>query len=131
MKTYEKGITLIEIMIVAAVLAIVITIAVPILMDSGDTATQGVMNNNIETIRLFQEDHRLAERSYVAGVYRPTGTTDFSLRDRLGWEPRVQNDTITYTVTCGTAIPSTNFCTVADGYTVTATDGTITVTRTF
>ena len=117
-------------MIVAVILAIVTTIAVPILMDSGDTAIQGV-TNNIETIRLFQEDHRLAERSYVAGVYRPTGTTDFSLRDRLGWEPRVQNDTITYTVTCGTAIASTNFCTVVDGYTVTATDGTITVTQTF
>ena len=117
-----KGFSLIELMIAAGVLAIILAIALPMYTDYVDTARVGVMNNNVETVRLFEEDYRLSEGEYIAGTYDPAdpGAAD-GLKTVLGWEPRTGEDTITYVVVLA-----------GTGFTVTATDSSgETVTKTY
>ena len=121
--TRAKGFSLIELMIAAGVLAIVLAIALPMYTDYMVTARVGVMNNNIETVRLFEEDYRLSEGEYIEGTYNSADPDAVGgLKALLGWEPRTGDDSITYVVDD----VSTN------GFTVTATDESgATVTKTY
>mgnify|MGYP001427698800 FL=1 len=109
----SSGVSLIELMIAVAVIGIVSAIAIPMFSDYSDTARQGVMRNNIETIRLFEEERKLSEGAYVAGTYDPADPDDAAgLKTVLGWEPRTTDDNITYVIDNVTS----------NGYRVTATD---------
>jgi len=122
--SYSKadGFSLIELMIAAGVLGIILAIALPIYTDYMDTARVGVMNNNVETVRLFEEDYRLSEGTYVAGTYDPADPDAVGgLKAELGWEPRTGDDSITYVVALS-----------GSGFTVTATnDSGETITKTY
>ena len=118
-----KGFSLIELMMALGVLGVILAIALPLYTDYMDTARVGVMSNNIETIRLFEEDYQLSEGTYIAGTYNPADPDAAGgLKAVLGWEPRTQNDSITYVVDNASA----------SGFRVTATDDTgETVTKTY
>lgn len=94
-----RGFSLIELMVAAGILAIISAIAIPLYTDYIETARLGVMSTNIETIRLFEEDYRLSEGTYIAGTYNPADPdAGGGLKAVLGWEPRTQEDSITYVV---------------------------------
>jgi prepilin-type N-terminal cleavage/methylation domain-containing protein len=119
------GFSLIELMMTVAILGLVSAIAFPMYRDYVVTARQGVMRENIESIRLFEESFRLEERAYIAGTYSPADPDNANgLKNRVGWEPRTEKDTITYVVTCGTVSVAPR-CTVAGGYKVVGTDSDV------
>lgn len=93
----QRGFTLIELMITVALVAIVSAIAYGAYSGYTDTAGESVLRNNIESIRVFQEDARLRTGAYVAGTY-DVGGGDTSLTTNLGWQPNDGSDDIVYVV---------------------------------
>ena len=122
-KATSRGFTLIEMMITVAVLGILAAISFSQYQDYVTSARVAVMNDGIQSIRLFQEDRKLREGEFVEGTYDPSdpGAAD-GLSDPgvLDWNPRAAQDVITFVVTCATDATSPE-CTRTSGYTVTAT----------
>ncbi len=111
----NKGITLIEMMIVVAILAIVSAIAVPAYTGYITTSRTGECANEVAAIRLAEEEFILNNNVYIAGTLDGT-TADVLLQDNLVG---------LYTASATAAGPNTN-CTYAvvlagGGYTITAT----------
>lgn len=118
----QGGFSLMELMLVVGILGIILAVGIPMYSGYIATAREGVMKENIQTIRAFEEEYRLRERRYISGTYDPANPdVAGGLKDRLGWEPRTSKDDITYEITCGTVATAPE-CTVKDGYTVKATD---------
>ncbi|MDZ7686898.1 MAG: prepilin-type N-terminal cleavage/methylation domain-containing protein [Gammaproteobacteria bacterium] len=119
-----QGVTLIELMIALAIIGIVAAVAAPFITGYVGTSREAVLRDNIKTIRLFQEEYRLRNRSYVEGTYDPSNPDAAGgLKDLTGWEPGTDKDLITYAVACDTdtsdaADPD---CIRSSGYSVTAT----------
>lgn len=110
---HSDGFTLVELLITVAIIGVLSAVAIPYFTDYVDTASEGVMRTNMETIRLFEEDYRLSEGTYVAGTYDPANPNAAGgLKSKLGWEPRTTGDLITYVVDNVSA----------SGYRITATD---------
>lgn len=119
----QTGVSLIELMVAAGIIGIITAIALPMYQDYVATAQQGAMVENMNSIRLFQEEERLSEGAYAAGTYNPADPDAAGgLTDLIGWAPRTATDEITYVVDNVTA----------NGFRITAThsDGT-TVQRDF
>jgi prepilin-type N-terminal cleavage/methylation domain-containing protein len=117
MNARSKGFTLIELMIVVAIMVIIAAVALPLYTGYIRTARIGALVDNIATIETFQEDYRLRTGAYQPGVYN--GAPDANLLV-LGWQPQ-SNDGTVYTITVA-----------GNTYNVTATDAAgTTVCRTF
>ena len=116
-----QGMSLIEVMIVISIMAVVLFIAVPQYQNYVDSGRVSVLNRNIQSIRLMQEERRNDLGEYIEGEYVPGGTS--TLTTRLGWAPRTDADLVTYRVVC--TIDGSNStdgeCARSSGYTVTAT----------
>jgi prepilin-type N-terminal cleavage/methylation domain-containing protein len=105
-----RGFTLIELMIAVAIIALLSAIALPLYNGYVQTSREGVLLNNIASIRVFQEDALLRTGAYVPGNYDVAGG-DTSLSDPpLNWDPRGDDDIVYQVVLVG------------DDYRVTATD---------
>ena len=88
----SQGFTLIELMIVVAVLAIVSAIALPMYRGYLQTSAEGVLVNNISTIEIFQEDFRLRTGNYLL-----VAANEAAITAAIGWNPQ-KNDGTTYSI---------------------------------
>ena len=103
----QSGFTLIELMVAVGVIAVLSAVAIPIYNGYIATARVGALADSIATIEVFEEDFRLRNGIYQAGVFNVTPDADLLL---LGWRPQ-ENDGTVYTIVL-----------VGASYTVTATD---------
>ena len=69
MNANSKGFTLVELMIVVAIMAIIAAVAMPLYTGYIRTARIGALVDSIATIEVFQEDFRLRTGNYQAGAY--------------------------------------------------------------
>ena len=103
----QSGFTLIELMVAVGVLAVLSALAIPAYKEYVLTSRIGALVNNIATVEVFEEDYRLRNGVYQAGVYN--GGADANLQ-LLGWQPQENDGTVYTIVLAGTS------------YTVTAVD---------
>ncbi|SFD24556.1 type IV pilus assembly protein PilE [Thiohalospira halophila DSM 15071] len=96
----RPGFTLVELMIVVAILGIVATVAIPTYSGYVDTARQGQARQNAASLELALESYYLQNNTYVAGSWDPDGTRTLET-GALGWEPEGEEITHTYQVTAG------------------------------
>lgn len=113
----NQGFSLIELMIAVAIVGVLAAIAIPAYNGYLQSAREGVLAQNISTMRIFQEDFRLRTGNYSAFTWDPDAPADTP----IGWRPDTDGPDVTYVVTVA-----------GNTYTVVATDdaGT-TLTRTF
>jgi prepilin-type N-terminal cleavage/methylation domain-containing protein len=64
----RNGFTLVELMIVVAILGILAAIAVPMYLGYITTARRSEAKSNLETIRLLEEQYFADQRTYIAGA---------------------------------------------------------------
>ena len=95
MKT--KGFTLIELMIVVAILSIISFIAIPAYQNYVKEARIAAARINMEPLRLALEDYRLDNDVYIGGSHS-AGSTSSTLTNALGWEPGGDSAKYDYTV---------------------------------
>lgn len=110
----QRGFTLVELMLVVAVLGLISAVAIPVYNGYVQSAREGALISTMSTMQVYQEDLRVRTGDYAGGTYDPGGG-DTSLVTNLGWEPQ-DDDGTTFVVVAA-----------ADSYTVTATssDGTV------
>ena len=92
----SQGFTLIELMIVVAVLAIVSAIALPAYNGYVQTSREAVLVNNISTIEIFQEDLRLR-----TGAYLTNAADAAAIAAGLDWEADGDEPGTTYSIAPG------------------------------
>jgi len=114
------GFTLIELMITVAVISIIAVIAMPLYRGYIESARKSVLTDNIQTIRLMQDDRRIDLGEYVEGVFDPKPGGVKTLAVRLGWDPRKNRDVAKYEVICIADSGIEGECASSSGYTVTA-----------
>ncbi len=111
-RTQGGGYTLIEIMIVVAILAILSAIAIPLYSGYVRESKLGAARANIEPLRTAIEDYWLDNGSYLAingHAWIPLGSTTLETAEP-GWKPEGDDEKFSYRVTAS-----------ASSYTITVT----------
>ena len=92
----SRGFTLIELMIVVAVIAIISAIALPLYNGYILTSREAVLVNNITTIEVFQEDFRLR-----TGNYLTVAADEAAITAAIDWESEGDAPGTTYSIAAG------------------------------
>ena len=92
----QNGFTLVELMIVVAVLVIVSAIAIPAYNGYVQTSREAVLINNISTIEIFQEDRRLR-----TGAYLTVAANAAAIQAGIDWEAEGDEPGTTYSIAAG------------------------------
>ena len=91
-----RGFTLIELMIVVAVLAVISAIALPAYNGYVQTSREAVLVNNITTMEIFQEDFRLRN-----GAYLTVAANVAAIEAAIDWQPEGDEPGTTYSIAAG------------------------------
>ena len=91
--TIQKGFSLIELMIVVAVMAIVAAVAMPVYNGYIQTSREGVLVNNVVTMEVFQEDFRLRTGNFLVAAANVAAITA-----AIDWAPQ-DDGNVTYVIT--------------------------------
>ena len=119
MHTYKAikssaGYTLVELMITAAVIAMLAAIAIPSYNGYIDTSKHAAALSNAEIMQPFVDNYYYENGTYLAGTYNPGGDVT-TLPNAYGWRPDGDKDMYSYDgAACGGG--SINDC-----YTITVT----------
>ncbi|UCB54293.1 MAG: prepilin-type N-terminal cleavage/methylation domain-containing protein [Thiotrichales bacterium] len=109
-----SGYTLVELMITAAVIAMLAAIAIPSYNGYIDTSKHAAAMTNAELLATFVDNYYYENGSYLAGTYDPAGDT-VTLPNAYGWRPDGDKDQYRYNIAaCGGG-------TINDCYTITVT----------
>lgn len=96
----NAGITLIELMIVIAIISLIAAIAIPAYNGYIREARLGGARLNADSLRLFLEDYQLDNGSYVfGGGGGPATYTDGTITTNYGWTPDGDQGSYSYSVT--------------------------------
>lgn len=88
-----SGFSLVELLIAAAMLAILAAVAVPAYRDYIDSAATGALVNGIASMAPFQEEVMLRAGAYASGTY-DVAAGDTSLTTAIGWRPTSDGGTV-------------------------------------
>lgn len=109
-----SGYTLVELMITAAVIAMLAAIAIPAYNGYIDTGKHGAAATNAELLANFVDNYYYENGTYLAGTYDPGGDT-VTLPNAYGWRPDGDKNHYRYNVApCGVG-------TINECYTITVT----------
>ncbi len=100
MKTLKnaRGYTLIELMMVVAIIGLLASVAVPAYKSYVETSQHGAAKHNAVTLAGFEDTYFYENDTYLAGTYIP-GTNGLTA---LEWAPSGDNDKFKYVVAAGT-----------------------------
>ena len=112
MQNKTRGFTLIELMVVVAVIAVISAIALPLYNGYIQTSREAVLVNNISTIEIFQEDFRLR-----TGAYLTVAANEAAITAAIDWEAEGDAPGTTYVIAAGPA-GSYQVTATADGVSV-------------
>ena len=113
-KKAASGYTLVELMITAAVIAMLAAIAIPAYNGYIDTSKHAAAMTNGELLASFVDNYYYENGTYLAGTYDPGGDT-VTLPNAYGWRPDGDKNQYRYNVAaCGGG-------TINDCYTITVT----------
>ncbi len=99
MKNKIHGMTLIELMIVVAILGIITSIALPAYRNYIQTGQANVTRINLSSLQFFLEEYKLDNDTYLAAIYNPsTNKATSELVTKLKWRPDGDDDKFIYTV---------------------------------
>ncbi|MGE0080926.1 MAG: type IV pilin protein [Thiohalomonadaceae bacterium] len=90
------GFTLIELMIIVAIIGVLIALTLPAYDEYISTARSGAARQNMEMLAIAEENYFYDNNTYLAGTYDPNGDDD--LRGPLGWNPDGDDGQFVYTV---------------------------------
>lgn len=100
----SNGFTLVELMIVVAILTVIAAVAIPAYNGYIREAKLGVARQNMDSLRIFLEDYYLENGTYKAG-----GSTSFTqygatteIESNFNWTPDGDQGLYSYKVTAGT-----------------------------
>lgn len=94
----STGFTLIELMIVVAILGVLASIAVPMYNDYIETGYRKVATENLIQLAIFQEAYQLNNSTYIAGTMVGADRSNV-LATQVGFKPNGDEGQFTYKVT--------------------------------
>ncbi len=94
---YQNGVTLVELMIVIAIIAIISAIAIPAYEGYVKEARLSTARASIDSLRLFLEDYRLDNDCYAFGCAPDTYDLT-NITAKYGWNPRDDDSGFNYSL---------------------------------
>ncbi|MET0012853.1 MAG: prepilin-type N-terminal cleavage/methylation domain-containing protein [Sedimenticola sp.] len=94
-----RGYTLIELLIVIAIVALLAGIAIPAYRGYTETARLSAARANMEPLRIALEDYWLDNGSYISGAWSSDGSQSLAAENGLGWRPDAGGERFVYDVT--------------------------------
>lgn len=91
-----RGFTLVELMITIAILSVIVGIAIPAYNGYIIEARLGTARANMDSLRVFLEDYRLDNGTYIGSSNSPTLG---QIENDFGWTPDGDGDAYDYTLT--------------------------------